>query len=236
MGISAIGAAIGGVGSLIGGGLQASAAGDAAQAQLQAAQLAAETQLQMYNQTRADLAPWMTTGGAANTQLANLYGLGPGGTGVPNTAAMTTALENTPGYQFTLNQGQQALDRSAASRGLLLSGAQLKDSQSYGQGLAMSNAWAPYINELNTMSTAGQDSAAKVGQIGQQYGSNIGSAQLAAGSASAMGSILGANALSSGIGGMMSSFGNIAANGGFNFLGGGGGGGGYDPFAPGINQ
>jgi hypothetical protein len=41
-----------------------------------------------------------------------------------------------PGYAFRLSEGMKALDRTAASRGGLLSGATLKGAQQYGQGLA----------------------------------------------------------------------------------------------------
>ena len=43
---------------------------------------------------------------------------------------------SNPAYQFQLKQGQQALDRSSAARGMGYSGAQMKASQEYGQGLA----------------------------------------------------------------------------------------------------
>jgi len=41
-----------------------------------------------------------------------------------------------PAYQFQLKQGQQALDRSSAARGMGASGAQMKAAQQFGQGLA----------------------------------------------------------------------------------------------------
>lgn len=43
---------------------------------------------------------------------------------------------NTPGYQFQLEEGIKALDKSAAAKGTLLGGGQLKGLQRYGQGLA----------------------------------------------------------------------------------------------------
>lgn len=43
---------------------------------------------------------------------------------------------NDPGYQFRLEQGQQALERSQAARGGLLSGRALRETQELGQGLA----------------------------------------------------------------------------------------------------
>jgi hypothetical protein len=44
--------------------------------------------------------------------------------------------QTDPGYAFRLSEGMKALDRTAASRGGLLSGATLKGAQQYGQGLA----------------------------------------------------------------------------------------------------
>lgn len=45
-------------------------------------------------------------------------------------------LQLDPGYQFRVQQGQQALERSAAARGGLLSGRALKDTADFSQGLA----------------------------------------------------------------------------------------------------
>jgi hypothetical protein len=44
-----------------------------------------------------------------------------------------SSINQDPGYQFTTQQGMQAMDRSAASRGNLYSGAQLKGAQQFGQ-------------------------------------------------------------------------------------------------------
>ncbi len=51
------------------------------------------------------------------------------------TSAQTT-LEMDPGYQFRLEQGQKALENSAAARGGLLSGRMAKDLAGYSQGMA----------------------------------------------------------------------------------------------------
>lgn len=45
-------------------------------------------------------------------------------------------LTQDPGYQFRLQQGQEALDRSLAASGSMQSGKALKAAQEYGQGLA----------------------------------------------------------------------------------------------------
>ena len=200
----------------------ANAATTAANAQTNAANTAANTQLGIYNQTRSDLMPYNQFGQNALSQLASMFGLGgsqatPGGpaslfgfgTGGPTgqTAAnATSALTQYPGYQFGLNQGVQALDRSAASRGLLLSGGQLKDAQAYGQGYAQQNGWQPYLNQLNTnvsqlsgFAGLGQNAAAVSGNQGINTGYGVAGSQLAAGQSQASGIVGSANAINSGV-------------------------------------
>jgi hypothetical protein len=180
------------------------AATTAANAQVTAAQTAANTQLGIFNQTQSNLAPYNQAGQSALSQLASLFGLSSGGTtGTGPTASTaagaTSALTNYPGYQFGLQQGTQALDRSAASNGLLLSGGQLKAAQQYGQGYAMQNAWNPYVSQLNTTAGLGENAAATTGNIGASTGSSVANSQLAAGQASASGTVGSANAITGGI-------------------------------------
>ena len=198
------------------------AAKSAAQAQLQAAQGAQNTQLSMFNQTQANLAPYNQMGQSALSQLAGLFGLGgntatPGGpaslfgfgAGGPNNqtaGSSLSALQNYPGYQFGLQQGGQALDRSAASRGLLLSGAQLQDSQQFGQGYAQQQGWQPYVSSLQNYTSnlsglagLGENAAATAGNQGVMSGQGIASSQLAAGQAQASGIVGSANAINGGI-------------------------------------
>ena len=77
---TAIGPIIGGGLSLLGGHESSNAASDAAQAQVQAAQIAAGVnrealgfQKDVYNTNRADLAPYRATGGAALGTLSNMF-------------------------------------------------------------------------------------------------------------------------------------------------------------------
>ena len=200
-------AAILGAGAISAGGgiasglIGSNAAQNAAQAQLQAAQNAAQTQLGIFNQTQQNLQPYNTVGQSALTQLASLFGLGPGGTG-PNSstaATATSALQNYPGYQFGLSQGTKALDASAASQGLLLSGSQLQAAQQYGQNYALQNAWNPYVSQLSSLSSLGENAGAQQGNIGQATGANVAQSQLAAGQAAASGIVGSANAITGGI-------------------------------------
>lgn len=65
-------------GSLLSSKLSSNASNKAAKAQQNAAQTANSDVLQMYNQTRSDLAPYRASGTAANNQLSYLMGLTPG--------------------------------------------------------------------------------------------------------------------------------------------------------------
>lgn len=193
-----ISGALAGGGSIISGLFGANASKNAANAQLQAANLASQTQLGIFNQTQQNLQPYNTAGQSALSQLAKLFGLGPGGGGQPNAAAATSALTQFPGYQFGLQQGNLAQQQSAASSGLLLSGAQLQASQQFGQNYAMQNAWNPYVSQLNQLATLGENAGAQQGTIGANTGANVAQTQLAAGNAAASGFVGPYNAISSG--------------------------------------
>lgn len=57
--------------------------------------------------------------------------------GVPiGTNMMQAYLASTPGYQFAFNEGQRAVQTSAAARGTLLTGGTLKALAKFGTGLA----------------------------------------------------------------------------------------------------
>jgi len=195
-------AVIGGVASGIG-------ASDAAGAQRDAAQTASNTQLQMYNQTRTDQAPWRAAGGSALTALQGYYGL-PGANGQvdPNAAANDNKLiQNLPGYQFNLQQGNQAVQRNLAANGLLDSGAAQKALTQYGQGAAM-QASGQYLNGLQSLAGLGQTSVANTGAAGANAANQIGSNQIYAGNAQASGYANQSNAINSGLSGLSGIYGN----------------------------
>lgn len=91
---------------------------------------------------------------------------------------------SNPAYQFQLKQGQQALDRSAAARGMGYSGAQMKAAQQFGQGLASqeydkqynraSGEFGDYYNRLAALSQGGQQAASSMAQAGGAYANNAG--------------------------------------------------------------
>lgn len=59
------------------------------------------------------------------------------------------SVADTPGYQFTYNQGLEAVNRTAAARGQLGSGNRLYDLTKYGQGMA-SQTYNNTVNQLGS--------------------------------------------------------------------------------------
>lgn len=101
------------------------------------------------------------------------------------------ALQNQPGYQFGLSQGQTAIDRSAASRGGLYSGNTQKALQRYGQDYAGTKLGETY-NRLASVAGLGQTATNQTGYAGMNFGAQAGQNAIGAGNAGA------ANALNQG--------------------------------------
>lgn len=146
-----------------------------------------ELQRELADQQREDFAPWRDVGEQALNQLWS---------GIQSGAFDVGDIDVTkdPGYQFRMDQGIEALDKSAAARGRLQSGAQAKGISNYAQGLASqeyANAYAREANEkakqynmLSGLSSGGQASAAGQAQatsnLAQTEGnilSNLGQSQ-----------------------------------------------------------
>lgn len=102
---------------------------------------------------------WGTAQTGTN-QLMNALGLG--GQGGTDQALKT--LEATPGYQFTKQQGQGALDAAAAASGNLNSGTLIKSLSDYTSGLA-SNTYNNYISQLQPFLNLGTQAATGAGNI-----------------------------------------------------------------------
>jgi hypothetical protein len=219
-----VGAAIGGIASAVGGigsaVIGSNAATSAAQTQAQAAAQAQATQLQMFNTAQAAEQPYNTVGQGAVNTLAGLYGInGSGaGTGAP-TGQSLNAFTQSPDYAFALQQGTQAMQRSAAAGGTLISGGQLKAGQEFGQGLA-SQQYGNYYNRLLSLSQLGQSAATGISNAALTTGQNVGNSIQAGGQATASGIVGSANAIS---GGLSSATGGIAQAALLSKLGGSGG-------------
>lgn len=205
------GAAILGAGALsAGAGLYGSS--QAAKAQKSAANKAADTQMAMLERQIELQEPFRQGGITAQNRLLTLLGLEGGEAGAPDYGRYAkdftmTDYQADPGYGFRMSEGMKALERSAAARGGLLSGATLKGTQRFGQDLASQeyqNAFNRYyaqrasqLNPLQSLMGAGQTSANTLTSAMGQTGQNVAGAQMAGGQARASGYIGGANALTS---------------------------------------
>lgn len=176
-------------GSVIGAGASMLGASKASKAQKHAARMAAQTerenialQREIFNQQREDFAPWREAG---KTRLADLLS-GTAMGGDFNRDFTMADFREDPGYQFRLAEGQKALERSAAARGGLFSGATGKRLVDFAQGAAsqeFGNAYNRFnedrtrrFNRLASIAQVGQTATNSTAQAGQGFGQNVGSA------------------------------------------------------------
>ena len=167
--------------------MQGNAASSAAAAQKSYAQQAQELeqqnqqagvnfQNQEWTGQQAAEKPYQQLGSTAANAYANLLNN-------PFTAPTLTQAENTPGYQFNLQSGTQAINENAAATGNLLSGNTGTALQKYGQGLATTTYQQAYNNALQTYGTnlnaaaggvqSGLNSTQQLGQFGQAAANNL---------------------------------------------------------------
>ncbi|QBQ99258.1 DNA transfer protein p32 [Paraburkholderia pallida] len=190
--MSFIAAAIVG-GAALTAGVGALSSSNAASAQESAANNANATQLQMFNTTQQNLQPYNQTGQAALSTL----------TGTPQLlATLNQPINNTnwqqymsPAYNFQLQQGDQAIQNSAAAQDGALSGSALKSLVNYNQnmaGTAFQNAFADYqtqnsniYNRLANLANLGENAASGVGQAAVSTGNSIANTTTSAGNAAA---------------------------------------------------
>jgi hypothetical protein len=182
--------------------LGSSASKKAASTQADAANRAADLQMQQFERQVELQEPWRQAGISALNKLTPLA--------TEYTPFGMDQFQQDPGYAFRMSEGMKALERSAAARGGLLSGGMLRGAQRYGQDLASQeymNAFNRYqaernarLNPLQSLAGVGQTATNQLGQAGQAMASNVGQALGAAGQARASGYIGGANALSQGLG------------------------------------
>jgi hypothetical protein len=199
--------------AVIGAGASIISGNKAAKAQQKAADQSIAEQRREYDQDRADLAPWRTTGASALAKLSAAYGLNgtPTVTGGPTNPDGTVNSDayggffTSPGYQFRLAEGLKAIDRGAAARGQLGSGATIKAEQRYGEGLAASeyDAWA---SRLQQMAGVGQAATNTTVAAGQNAASTISNNLIASGNARASSYANTGSAINSGLNNVMSAY------------------------------
>lgn len=209
---------IGAAGSVASGLIGSNAAGKAADAQTAAANHAADVsaqsskealdfQKQQYATSQAQQAPWLQAGQGGLNALQ--YGLGIGGTangsGVGQgslttpysgkfTAPDALTEQDDPGFQARLKLGTDAIQKSAAARGSVVTGGTAKALDTYGQDYASNeygnvynraltgyqtaynqynNDQANQYNRLAALSGTGQTTATNLATQGQNASNNV---------------------------------------------------------------
>jgi hypothetical protein len=203
------------IGSAVVGGVVASnSASKAAKAQQNAADKASNTELEMFNQNREDMQPWREAGTGALKQMTEGTAAG----GDFNRDFTLADFTRDPGYDFRMQQGSQALERSAAARGGALSGGALKGITRYGQDFASGeyqNAYNRFnndrtqrFNRLASLAGTGQTATRDVAQMGSQVAGSVANNIIGAGNSQASSYVGQGNAIS----GAAQSLGNFAMN------------------------
>lgn len=265
-----VGGIIAAGGAIASSAINSSASSNAANAEVQAANNASQTQENMFNATAGLQAPGRNLGYGADALLAQLYGIpnpntssglypannalsftggatpgaapsgapgsgysssgmvpvptpsggiswqlaptgAPGGFGGAGAGAGTSNpgapaagsanfsnFYNSPGYQFTLNQGEQAIGRAASAGGNLYSTNTLADLNNYAQGVA-STQYNNYVQQLLSLAGIGGQAVAGTQAAGTNAANNISNNQLLSGGANASGILGSAGALNSGL-------------------------------------
>lgn len=102
----------------------------------------------------------------------------------PSQGADFSSFYQSPGYQFRMQEGMNALTGNAATRGALQSGATLKALQKYGQNYA-SNEFGQYMNQLFNVAGLGQTSTGQSNALASNYAANTSNNNMAAAQARA---------------------------------------------------
>lgn len=226
--------AIGGIGSAIGGGISGIGALFGSSQQTKAQESAIKTQIAEQENLAGLLTPYFGLG----AQGANMLGGALPLLTKPFNPTMAD-LAATPGYQFTLQQGQQATANAYSGQGLgagvttggtaaTPSGPGAKGAINYAENLASTTYQQQFQNYLaqnsqmfNMMmgtSQIGEQAAAAWGGVAQNAANTISGLQSAQGAAQAAGTQSAANALGQGISGGANAFSNYSL---LNSLGGG---------------
>ncbi|MFM7012461.1 MAG: hypothetical protein ACKO0Z_24560 [Betaproteobacteria bacterium] len=205
------GAVIGG--SLLGAGSSIYGAKKASKAAGKAQQTETAEAQRQFDLTRQDTAPQRELGNSAIEQIRRVYGYGTPQAGGTNAAGSTASVApdmsgffTSPDYTFNLAEGQQAIDRSAAARGGLLSGRAVKEGERYASGLA-SGEFSNYMSRLFQQAGIGAQGVATSANMGANTAGLVANASGNAGNQRASAYMAGAggvnNALQGGLGNML---------------------------------
>lgn len=171
---------------------QAKAAVEAAKIVAAATNRATDVQWKMYSTTRRDQMPWLKAGQKAVNILQQKMTAGPG------------EYTESPDYQFLLSQGEEGVNRLAASRGQYFSGGAAKQLARYDKDLASLDydkflqRYYASLQPYQSQAGLGQTTATNLGAAGQQTASNVGNLLVRGGEAQAAGRTSSARAIGEG--------------------------------------
>lgn len=161
-----------GGGALIGGLLQGEAsrraASQASGAQTAAAQAGIDEQRRQFDALRQLLQPYTEAGLPALQAQQALLGL----SGAEAQQAAINAIQNQPGFQAMIQQGENAMLQNAAATGGLRGG-NLQGALAQFRPQMLAQAIQDQYSRLGGMTSLGQQSAAGVGTAGMQTGRGI---------------------------------------------------------------
>ena len=200
---------IGGIGAtLLSGNDSADAARGAANVRSQSTGEATAIGREMYGQNIEQLAPWREAGLGALGDFQNELGNYAGYVKDPS------SYEQSPGYNWLVNQGVGAIDRGASATGKLDSGQRSKDLMEFGQGLASQDygnfmgRYRGLLDRYSNLAGAGQNAANQMGQYGVNFANQASQNTMAGADAQARGMYDASNART----GMYSNLSQIASN------------------------
>lgn len=143
-----------------------------------------------YRDQTTALAPYREVGGMALGDLRDIYLTG------------EKDFTEAPGYDFRMNEGLKALDRSAAARGRLRSGPHSKAVQRYGQDYATSE-YDRGFGRLAQLAGYGTGAVSQGNQAAGNLAINLGRGYADQGAARASGYAAPASAINQGINNML---------------------------------
>jgi hypothetical protein len=176
---------------LVGGMMQADAAGDAASVQAGASQAGIEEQRRQFDALRELLKPYVEAGTPALAQQQALLGMG----GPEAERAAIERIQGGVGFQESVRQGEEALLKRASATGGLRGG-NIQAALAQFRPAMLREAIDQQYSRLGGMTSLGQQSAAGVGTAGMETGSAIARLQAERGAALAGGELGQAKAFS----------------------------------------
>lgn len=147
---------------------QRKAAHHASDVQQQSAQMGIEEQRRQFDELRRLLEPYTQAGLPALKQQQALLGL----EGPEAQQAAINAIQNQPGFQAMIQQGENAMLQNASATGGLRGG-NLQGAMAQFRPQMLAQAIQDRYNMLGGMTALGQQSAAGVGTAGMQTGRGI---------------------------------------------------------------